>query len=162
MNSIREYLISIVSVCMICVLAQQLLRREKMQKIIRFVGGVLILLTVVSPLLSFDADSLEDLWEKMSLQMDVTVEDLEESSKEALARHVKQTAENYIEEKARTLGATLQAEVVLSDEEYPTPFAVTLIGTVTSGQMQELTRYLSQDLGIAAERQEWKLYGETD
>ena len=159
MSGIREYLIAVVAVCMICVLALQMVQKESMRKIIRFVGGILILLVVATPLLSFKAEDLSRLLEEAGGQLDIDPQQISQTAEEALAQHIKKTTETYIEEKALELGATVQAEVVLTQEEYPVPYAVTIVGTVNISQQEELSLYMSRDLGIDFQQQEWKLYG---
>lgn len=155
----REYLLGVVAACMICVLAMQMVRGGSTRRLIRFAGGLLILLVVAQPLLKLSSQNLSHYLEELEEIWGADTASLEEDSQQALARHVKQTTQRYIEQKATELGATIQAEVTLTQEEYPTPWSVRLTGSATSEQCKELSLYLSRDLGIDAQRQEWNLYG---
>ncbi len=159
MGGIREYLLSVIAVCMICVIARQFVKKESFQKITAFVGGLLILLVVARPLLDLDFKGLSGALEQAAQELEVDVGIIENSANSALEEHIKKTTEAYIEEKARALGGTVQAQVCLTREEYPVPKSVRLTGTMNMSQQAELSTYLSRDLGIPIEEQEWNLYG---
>ena len=60
MEGIRNYFLAIVAACMLSVLACALLKNSRIQKITRFIAGILILLTVSAPLLRLDLTGLAD------------------------------------------------------------------------------------------------------
>ncbi len=159
MGSVREYLLAIVAVCMLCVISQQFIKKESMGKITAFVGGLLILLVVAQPLLSLDFEELSNYLYEAAQELEIDTGVIESASDSALAEYIKKTTEAYIEDKARAMGATVQAEVKLTQEEYPVPKSVRLTGTMNMTQQAELSTYLSRDLGIPLEEQEWNLYG---
>lgn len=155
----REYLISVVAVCMIGVIARQMVQKESVKKVLHFVSGLLILLVLITPLLSLRGKELMTILEEAGEELQVDTENIEESAQQALEEHIKNTAEEYIEKKARELGATVQARVTLTREEYPVPETVKVIGSVTPEQQKALSNYMCLEMGIALEEQEWALYG---
>ena len=159
MESIQSYLVSIVAVCMITVLATVLVRNNHLQRIVRFIGGILILLVVASPLLKLNLEELAGELQQAEGGFSYDTDSIASRSHEMLTALIKQNTESYIEDKAASFGATVQAEVTVSDDEYPVPAFVTIIGTLTPEQTTELRNYLRDALGISEERQEWKLYG---
>ena len=60
MDGIRSYFLAVVAACMLAVLACALLKNSRLQRITRFIAGILILLTVATPLLRIDLSSLAD------------------------------------------------------------------------------------------------------
>lgn len=162
MDTVRNYLVSVLAACMIAVIASVLVRKSPIQKVVRMVGGILILLVVISPLLRLDTESLGKRIEEFCGERNFDTSQIEANTREQLAAHIKRTTEAYIENRAAELGAAIQAKVTVGDGEYPTPVAVTIIGTLTPEQRGELAAYLTVSLGIAADKQEWKLYGEAD
>lgn len=156
MEGIRTYLLSVVAVCMLSVLCLQLVKQAQIKKVLRFVTGLLVLLIVVSPLVSLDEEQLRSITEKMDLSVGVDRDSLSQEVSEQLAQHVQSTAEAYIEEQAAQQGAVIQARVTVTQEQYPVPYSVVMIGTITPEQKEALTQYLSLSLGIPYERQEWK------
>lgn len=155
----RGYLTSVVAVCMIGVIARQMVQKESVRKILHFVSGLLILLVVITPLLSLREKELLTILEEAGEQLQVDTEDMEEDARRALEQHIKTTAEEYIERKAKELGGLVQARVTLTQEEYPVPKSARIIGSLTPKQQLALSAYMSGEMGIEMERQEWELYG---
>ena len=58
MEGIRNYLVSVVAVCMITVPAMVFVRKESLQKTVKLIGGVLILLVAIRPLLHIDMNDI--------------------------------------------------------------------------------------------------------
>lgn len=156
MEQIRGYLLSVVAVAMLSVLLLSLVKQEQLRRILRFVTGLLLLLTVLSPLLKLDEDFVLRVAEELELSIQGNIDTLDEQVNRELARHVQDTTEKYIEQKAEEIGANIQAKVTVTEEKYPIPFSVEIIGTLTPQQREELKQYLTLSLGISAERQEWK------
>lgn len=159
MEAIRNYLLSVVAVCMITVIAGVLIQKSSLQKIVRLLGGILVLLVAVRPLLSLDMGKISAYLQELNAGYHFDVDGIKLTQNELLRQQVKQSAEKYIENEAKQIGGMLQAEVVLSDDEYPIPTSVTLIGTLTPEQVQTLSAYIETALNIPVNRQEWRLYG---
>ena len=123
------------------------------------VSGLLVILVVIAPIARLDEKDLEGMLDYAGEELLTDTDDIEVAAHKTLMEHVQATAEEYVEKKAASLGATVQARVVVTDEEYPVPYSVRLIGTMSVSQQLDLSVYLSQDLGIPASRQEWDLYG---
>lgn len=156
MEAVREYLISIVAACMLSVAACAMVRQPLVQKAVRLIGGLLVLFVVAAPLVRLDFAALT---EKLTISDGgFDAQTAQEERHEAWKKHIKQTAEQYISDKAAELGATLRVTVEVSDDEIPVPVGVTLAGTANLAQRAQLEQYLAQELNINAEGQEWKLY----
>lgn len=162
METIRGYLISLVAVCMIAVLASVLLHGSPINKFVRLIGGILVLLVAVSPLLTVNTERLSERLEGICGTYAFDTDSVAEERRSFLSEHIMQTTETYIENKAAELGAAIQAEVTLTNDEYPVPNKVKIIGTLTVEQIESLAAYLTDSLGIAPENQEWKLYGTSE
>lgn len=159
MEAIRSYLLSVVAVCMITVVAGVLIQKSSLQKIVRLLGGILVLLVAIRPLLSLNTDKISAYLQEWNASYHFDDDGVKARQNELMRLQVKQSAEQYIENEAKALGGTVQAEVSLSDDEYPVPVSVTLIGTLTPEQVTALSAYLETALNLPAERQEWRLYG---
>lgn len=156
METIRTYLLSVTAACLIGVLASALVRQETVKKIARFASGLLILLVVVLPLLSLDMEEVAEVFRSFRVQYDPS--EAQEAWQTQLSRHIKQTSETYIEDKAGELGAAVRAEVTLNDAEYPQPIHVRIIGVLNLSQRQALGEYIRTAFGVAEEEQEWNIY----
>ena len=157
MEGIKGYLVAIVAACMLTVVASVLVQKSPLRKIARLIGGILILLVAVTPLLRLDMSQIVEYLQGSEYSFDTSA--VEQTWQSQLSEHIKQTTETYIEQEAARLGATVQAKVTLTEEEYPVPYHAILIGSVNTGQMNALTAYMETCLGIARTEQEWRLYG---
>ena len=159
MDGIKTYLISVVAVCMITVIADVLIQKSGLKRIVRLLGGLLVLMVAIRPLLSLDMSRISTYLLEVNSNYRFDTANIKSTQQELLRQQVRQSAEKYIEDEAKSLGATLQAEVTLSDGEYPVPVSVILIGTLSPEQAQTVGAYIAAALDIPAERQEWRLYG---
>ena len=157
MEGIKGYLVAIVAACMLTVVASVLVQKSPLRKIVRLIGGILILLVAVTPLLRLDMSQIVEYLQGSEYSFDTSA--VEQTWQSQLSEHIKQTTETYIEQEAARLGATVQAKVTLTEEEYPVPCHAALIGTVDADQLEALSEYMETSLGIARTEQEWKLYG---
>ncbi len=162
MDSIRGYLLSVVAACLLYAVCNALLRGEALRRVMRLAGGVLVLLVVLTPLVSLRFDGIKSFLRDFEETTEFDIEASQRASKEAINERVRAAAEAYIEEKALAWGITVQAKVRLSDDEYPVPSFVTLIGNLSVNQASELSELITKQLGIPAECQEWKIYGSSE
>lgn len=159
MEGIRGYFLAIVAACMLAVLACALLKNSKMQRITKFIAGILILLTVATPLLRIDTAALAERISELGRGSRFDTQEISKDYQTMLRALVKKNTQTYIEDKAQELGGIIQAEVTVGNGEYPAPEHVVLTGTMTPEQAQALESYIADSLGIPPEQQEWKLYG---
>ncbi len=159
MDGIRSYFLAVVAACMLAVLACALLKNSRLQRITRFIAGILILLTVATPLLRIDLSNLADQIASLGEQAGFDGRQVSKDYQSMLRTLVKENTEGYIEKKAEALGGTIQAEVTLGGGEYPQPVHVVLTGSMLPEPAKELETYIRDSLGIPPEEQEWKLYG---
>ena len=159
MEGIRGYFLAIVAACMLAVLACALLKNSKMQRITKFIAGILILLTVATPLLRIDTAALAERISELGRGSRFDTQEISKDYQTMVRALVKKNTQTYIEDKAQELGGIIQAEVTLGSGEYPAPEHVVLTGTMTPEQAQALESYIADSLGIPPEQQEWKLYG---
>ena len=157
MEGIKGYLVAIVAACMLTVVASVLVQKSPLRKIVRLIGGILILLVAVTPLLRLDMSQIVEYLQGSEYSFDTSA--VEQTWQSQLSEHIKQATETYIENEAARLGATVQAKVTLTEEEHPVPCHALLIGTVDAEQLEALSEYMETSLGIARTEQEWKLYG---
>lgn len=159
MEGIRNYLLSVVAVCMITVIAGVMIQKGSLQKIVRLIGGILVLLVAIRPLLTLDMEKISEYLQELNATYSFDTENIKSTQLELMRERVKASSEAYIENKAKELGGMLQAEVTLSDGDYPVPVGVTLIGTLTPEQARAVSEYIETALNIPASLQEWRLYG---
>lgn len=162
MEAIRQYLVSVVAVCMITVPAILFVKKESLQKTVKLIGGVLILLVVIRPLLHIDFQDISKQISQFTKQYGFDSSSVEESTKSQLAVCVRESTKKVIEEKAGELGGMLQAEVSVSDGDLPMPIHVKLTGNMPYEAIEEMQDFLCSAIGIPMEEQEWNLYGTSE
>ena len=158
MTILRSWLLGVVACALLVSACEQLTDGGTMKKIVRFVGGMLLMLALLLPLLRID---LTDLAVTAGAYREAVAQ-LEEElgaqrQRELSARIAAQTGA-YIEDKAASLGASIRA-VVTTEERggVPLPASVTLYGEENA----EIGAYIERELGIAKEDQLWITTGES-
>ena len=162
MEGIRNYLVSVVAVCMITVPAMVFVRKESLQKTVKLIGGVLILLVAIRPLLHIDMNDIAETLKHFTQKYEFDASVVEENAQSKIAECVKETSQQVIEEKAAELGGILQAEVEVSDGDLPAPIHVKLTGSMPVNRIGEMKEYLLTAFQIPLEEQEWNLYGSVE
>lgn len=155
----KSYLTSIVAVCMIAVPAAALVPHPAMKRMVKLMGGLLLLLVVLRPLLRFDMQELGQKLKSIRADYQLDTDFLQSEMERQLGDYIKTATEAYVVREAEKLGALVQAEVLLSQGSNPQPVAVRLIGSLTPQQLETLTEQIAADLGVEKEEVVWSPYG---
>ena len=152
MTFLRSWLLGVVACAVLVSLAGQLTDGGTMKKIVRFAGGMLLMLTMLRPLLGLDLAVLDvDLASYREAVSQLKLE-LAQRQEDALSARIAAETEAYIEDKADELGLSVRAKVKMEEEDgVPLPVSVTLYGTENAA----LADYIERELGIAKEDQLW-------
>lgn len=122
----------------------------------RLGAGLLILLTALEPL---GEVSLMDAARSMaawSYGDALTTQTIDRAANSLMDGLISETAEAYILDKAHELGVEMTAQVTTALREgYPIPWHVSCGGEYSESQRQELSRFITAELGIPETRQEW-------
>jgi stage III sporulation protein AF len=152
------YLLTIVATAMILAIVQSIITIPKLKRVVLLAGGAVLLLTVLSPLVKLDLKeftfSADSLFPETASEMN----GMQEKNTQNVDTVIKQETEAYILDKADTLGAVIAVEVTVEENEegIRCPYSATVTGMVSGAQKDTLSRYMSDELGIPAERQVWK------
>ena len=156
MQFLRQWLLGIVGCALLVSFCEQLTPAGSVKKLVRFTGGLLLLLSILQPVTRLDLDVLPfdlDAYREAMAQVQLTLEDERDS---ALADGIAARTGAYIEDKAAQLGLTVRAVVETENAGgTPLPVSVTLYGTENAA----LADYIERQLGIAKEKQAWKEAG---
>lgn len=153
MEMLREWLLRIVNCALLVSVLEQLVPDGAVREIARFCGGLVLILCMLCP-----PSAAERLMQGVdasafSTQYAALEEDCRAQRDEALAAVIAEKVGAYIEDKARALGVSVTAEVMLRQEEGVfLPDRVLLCGT----ENDALAQLISRELGIAREKQEWR------
>ena len=133
MTFLRSWLLSVTACAVLVSIVQQLTDGGAMKKIVRFVGGMVLMLAMLRPLLSltFDLPELDGGHYREAVEV---------------------LKETLNAEQDSSLGLSVRAEVQTALRDgVPFPDSVTLYGENSAA----LGAYIVQELGIAEENQLW-------
>lgn len=156
MDWIRNYLISVIAAAAVCGICISLTKKNKScGNIIKTLGGILLAITMIAPLAKVRLGELTDYFSEMSVDGGSIAEEGSVAAYNEMATGIKQTVETYILDKADTLGAQINVDIMLDRGSVPTPWSVKINGSVSPYDKRVLGEYISDRLGIPEERQEW-------
>ena len=156
MAFLRQWLLGIVACALLVSFCEQLTPTGALKKLVRFTGGLLLILSTLQPVTRLDLDVLPldlDVYREAMAQAHIELEDELEA---ALADGIAARTGAYIEDKAAQMGLSVRAVVETENADgAPLPVSVTLYGTENAA----LAEYIAAQLGIAKEKQVWKEAG---
>ncbi len=156
MESIRTYVLSVVTAAMLCAILSELSGRlSTTGKLLKMVSGMVLALCMLGPLAQISFDGFFDRWDSIQDAGEQLVHRGAAQTDEAMARRIISETEAYILSKANALGAEITVSVSLTADPIPVPNAVTVRGSLSAYAKTTLSAMLTQDLGIPREAQTW-------
>lgn len=152
MSALGTWLLRVTACAVLVSLAGQLAPDGTMKKITRFTGGILLMLTMLSPLLRFDPAAPEagiSAYREAVAQLET---ELAEERDDALAARIAEETGAYIESKADELGLRVRAEVTVEKRSGAFRPASAVLYGAENAALREL---IERELGIAEEDQLW-------
>lgn len=123
--------------------------------LLQLVGGLFLTFTVIAPVADIEPEDILDYPWDFAVQGSAIAEQGQVYSQDQLRGIIKDRCEAYILDKALTLQAELQVEVMLSQDEIPVPASVRLQGSITPYAKKTLQQWLQDDMAIPKEHQVW-------
>ena len=155
MELLREYLLSVSVAAMVCGMAGRLLDRKGTPAAMgKLLAGLFMTFTVLSPLAGVSVGPMEDISNEFQDEAQLAVKAGERYVNSALREGITNRTEEYILDKASSLGANIRVQIVLSDDVYPAPYKVYVSGDISPFAKSQLKQVISQ-LGVAEENQIW-------
>lgn len=152
----KSYLLSVVVAAVLCGVVRRMVgEKGALGSMIRLLTGIVLALTVMTPLTKVELTRLSDITGTLSADGREAASVGVELSRNMLAESITARTEAYILDKAAALGVTLTAEIRLTDEEIPRPREVVLTGQVSPNAKAALSSILTEELGIERENQLW-------
>ncbi len=155
MESLRQYVLSVISIAVLSGTVMLFFHGSPNDTIVKLVAGLMVTVTVVSPLLENPKLSLESFWREISIDGDRVVRNGAKIAGEAEAAYIKDAMESYISSKGKELGVEISTEIILQDGTVKTPEKVILSGEISPYLKKHLGETIESDLGISEERQIW-------
>ena len=152
MDLLRIWLTGVIAVALLLSVIYALLPAGKLRSVVRFTGGLVLLLAVLRPLVGMDTEwemGYEDCAREIQEQIGAYQEENLKQARDIIAEQVAA----YISDKGQQLGISCHPRVMTQLRDgVPYPDNVTMDIPL----QQELADYIADTLGIPAERQIWQ------
>ena len=155
MLSLRQYVLTIISMAMICSLVQQLFKDNHHAGVLKIICGSMITLTVLQPLLRIDDIHIDSYFKDITSDSYWAVEEGEANAEHAAIQIIRDKTSAYICDKANTLGASLSVDVELSGSYPPIPSRFIIRGAASPYVKKQIVEYIHNEFGVSEENQLW-------
>ncbi|MCI2058828.1 MAG: stage III sporulation protein AF [Oscillibacter sp.] len=150
-DSIRSWITAVVAASILISAAETLVPKGTLHRIFSMTGGLLLCIVLLRPLAGLRIGDFKLNEEDYAAQIRERQAELENENSRALEERIARSTETYIEDKASALGISCTAAVktAAGADGIPRPTGVEL----NCGWSEQLSAYLSEELGIPRERQ---------
>lgn len=155
MNALRQYILSVICASILVSLISDLAEKTSFKKLVKLVCSLFLTFVIVKPLIQIDVPSMLE-WQN------TTIIDAQHAAQtgvglfdQSVSDIIKMHTETYIQTEAKALGIDLEVEVIIAAGNTMVPDRVYLSGQYDSASQAELSRIISQELGIPKEHQIW-------
>jgi len=155
MESIRQYVLSIISMAIICSIAQQLFVDVHHRGIMKIITGLMVTLTILCPLLRTDGIRLDNYFGAISSEGAWAVEEGKNAAEHAIADIIRDRTSAYICDRASAFGASIAVDVELTGASPPIPSRIIVKGDASPYVKKQLAEYIHNEFGISEEDQLW-------
>ena len=153
MGFLGQYAATVTAGAVLCSVLLSITRTGTHHTLLRFLCGLCFAVILLRPLADreweWEPDALRNAAD-YGRQLSAAGTEL---SEQALSRDISRRLEEYILEKAASLGAELTVTVTLGKDHLPE--TVSLVGSCAPGTKAELASVMERDLGISKENQLW-------
>ena len=158
MIRIRKYLLSVAAASLLTSLLPALLPKGKIQKVESFIGSLVLILTILSPVVKLNASSIRKAMESYQIDLQDTQRGIEKKSRGVLEELISQRCEEYIWDKAAQMGLQLEIEITVGENsDIPVPVSASMVGVCSQEDQAVLSKILEEELGIPRNKQEWSV-----
>ena len=156
MTDLRQYLLSIIVMAVICGVITGIFKNKSTYgSIIQLLAGLAMLIVLISPVKNIKLSNMISFPDSFTeYAKEYTQQGIQESVR-AKGDIIKAQTEAYILDKAASMNTIISVSVVVSEESIPKPIFVTLKGDASPYKKQVLENDIEKQLGIAKENQIW-------
>lgn len=153
----RGYVLSVVAAAVVCAIVRRLVNEKSSTgQITRMLSGILMTVTVISPLAHITFDNITGYLDGISVDAKGYSTEGNTDAQTEINKIIKTRTEAYILDKAASMGLEISVEVELDDSNDSVPCGVTISGAVSPYAKQVMGAYIADNLGISKENQIWK------
>lgn len=156
MELLRQWLMGITCAALVVTLAEHMTPRGSMKKIVGLVGGLVLLVAVLSPIMGLDYQRLSGELAGYRMEAAGYAEAMKSVNSDLTKSIIAQQSGAYIVDKATALGIKQCTALVIcavGAGEIPVPVSVKITGEFTAEQGAQLRRMIEADFAIPAAEQ---------
>lgn len=157
MDSIKQYLLSVMIVIIIIGIAKGMIGKKSPYKsAVSMLCGLVMLLTILKPLKVTNWYSYSDFFDEVNLDAEYASAFGQQQAQTEMERIISEQTKSYIFDKAAAMGAQLDISVELETvNNIPVPVAIKLEGSISPYAKTSMKKIIKNDIGIPEDRQEW-------
>ena len=155
MTSVREYIMSVAAMALICGIACGLLKNCCIYAPVKLVCGIMMAVVIVEPFSGIQDFEFPDTVFPESQFGEEAAQDGIDITTDALSKVIKENTCTYILNKARELGIDIQVTVGLNENMPPAPSSVIITGKISPYDRVRLESWIEENLNISKEDQQW-------
>ena len=157
MEAARQWLLGVLSVCLVCALADALMPRGGVKRVGQLVCGLVMALAILAPAADLDLDGGQRWLEDYLAGVGRREEELEEQVSMGMKTIIEEQYAAYIADKAAGLGLSCAARVTCESDGDGLwlPVRAELTGAAAPEDRARLSALLEAELGLAAEQIRW-------
>lgn len=152
MEWFRTWLIGVMTAALVLSILYALLPKGSIRTIAQFTGGLILVLVILRPLLSWNASDWQMTYQAYSSQIDEQIDVYEKERQDELRTIIEQETAAYISDKGSSLGIECHP-VVTSQEQNGIPYPAEV--TLDIERNEALSRYMAEELDIPAQSRHW-------
>ncbi len=153
MDGFKNYLLSVTAAAILCGIVRELVGKQSAASgLVKILSGIFMACTLIAPLRIMDFSVLEASGYSFAAEAEAAASTGKEAAAEELTAVIKSRSETYILDKAAAMGVDLNVEVTVEDL---LPTAALIHGAVSPYTRSHLSEWISVQLGIPKEAQEW-------
>ena len=156
MGAISEYIISVTSAALVCGCVKSIFdNKGAVSSVLKLLCGIFLSLVALHPLIQLDLSEIADIDLLQTTDGLLIVAEAEETASTQQRIRISEKCETYIAQKAGELGCCLEIQVYTAEEAPYAPNAVEISGSISPYARGQLTKWINDNLAIAAEDQTW-------
>lgn len=153
MELFRQWLLGIAACAILAGAAEELSKGSAVFEVVRFCGGLLLLLCMLRPLCGWQ-EELPDMSFRMLREETAQLQqEYELLHNESLKKSIEERTGAYIEAQAQQMGISVRAVVEAGERD---GFFVPASVSLSVQKYEPLAQWIDRSLGIPAERQSWR------
>lgn len=156
MDTLRQYILSVTAAAILCGMVRSICSETGFRTTVNMLCGLILAVTILTPVIRIDLNGLIGEFTASYSQDALAAASVgEDTYQDSLSAIIKQESEAYILDKAAQLDASVDVEIILSEQDIPVPVSAVIRGNISPFSRQQLTQILENDLGIMKENQQW-------